>query len=75
MFVVEDQDQPQMIEFMQIYRDYQATCMMQGMEFVLDVVEEEKKGFHLCHQSENLSIAIKVINTILDTAFRIRKNL
>jgi hypothetical protein len=29
----------------------------------------------LCHQSENLSIAIKVINTILDTAFRIRKNL
>ncbi len=48
---------------------------MQGMEFVLDVVEEDKKGFHLCHQSEKLSIAIKVINTTLNMAFHIRKNL
>jgi hypothetical protein len=45
------------------------------IEFVLDVVEEKKNVFHLCHQSENLSIAIKVINTILDTTFHIRKNL
>jgi len=45
------------------------------MEFVLNVVEEGKKVFHLCHQSEKLSIAIKVINTIPDTAFHISKNL
>jgi hypothetical protein len=29
----------------------------------------------LCHQSEKLSIAIKVINTTLNMAFHIRKNL
>jgi len=45
------------------------------MEFVLDVVEEGKKVFHLCYQSRKVSIAIKDVNTIPDTAFRISKNL
>jgi BRCA1-associated RING domain protein 1 len=32
-------------------------------ESVLDIVEEEEKVFHLCHHSEKLAIAFRLINT------------
>ncbi|CAM6033611.1 unnamed protein product [Sphagnum compactum] len=79
MFVVEDEDHPQMNE---IHAKLQRlSCLMHDAgyvpctEFVLDDVEEEGKVFHLCHHSEKLAIAFGLINTAPGTPLRIRKNL
>jgi pentatricopeptide repeat protein len=79
MFVVEDQDHPQMIE---IHAELQRLSGLMHdagyvpcTEFVLDDVEEEEKLFHLCHHSEKLAIAFGLINTAPGTPLRIRKNL
>ncbi len=79
MFVVEDEDHPQMNE---IQAELQRlSCLMHDAgyvpctEFVLDDVEEEGKVFHLCYHSEKLAIAFGLINTAPGTPLRIRKNL
>jgi hypothetical protein len=71
MFVVEDQNQPQMIE---IYAELQRlsglmhdTRYMSCMEFFLDDVQEEDKVFHLCHHSKKLAIVFRLINSTLGT--------
>jgi pentatricopeptide repeat protein len=79
MFVVEDEDHPQMNE---IHAELQRlSCLMHDAgyvpctEFVLDDVEEEGKVFQLCYHSEKLAIAFGLINTAPGTPLRIRKNL
>jgi hypothetical protein len=60
-FIVEDQDNPQMIE---IHGELQRLSELMHdagyvpcMKFILHDVEEEEKVFHLCHHSEKLAIA------------------
>jgi pentatricopeptide repeat protein len=79
MFVVQDQDHPQMIE---IHAELQRLSGLMNdagyvpsTESVLDDVREEEKVFHLCHHSEKLAIAFGLINTAPGTPLRIRKNL
>jgi hypothetical protein len=79
MFVVDDQDQPQMIE---IHAELQRLSglmhdagYMPCTKFVLHDVEEEEKVFHLCHHSEKLAIAFGLINTAPGTPLQIRKKL
>jgi hypothetical protein len=79
MFLVDDQDHPQMIE---IYAELQRLSgllhdagYVPCTKFVLHDVEEEEKVFHLCHCSEKLAIAFGLINTAPGTPLRIRKNL
>ncbi len=68
-FIVDDQDNPQMIE---IHAELQRLLrLMYGvgytpcMKLVLHDVEEEEKFFHLYHHSEKLAIAFSLINTVL----------
>ncbi len=66
-FVVQDQDHPRMIK---IHAELQRLSgliydagYVPSTESVLDIVEEEEKVFHLCHHSEKLAIAFRLINT------------
>jgi hypothetical protein len=78
LFVVEDQNQPQMTE---IYAELQRlsglmhdTRYMSCTEFFLDDVLEDKV-FHLCHHSKKLAIVFRLINSTLGTPLYIRKKL
>jgi hypothetical protein len=66
-FVVDDQDHPQMIEIRAELQRLSGLMHDAGYvpctKFVLHDVEEEEKGFHLCHHSEKLAIAFGLINT------------
>ncbi|CAM6075065.1 unnamed protein product [Sphagnum tenellum] len=66
-FVVQDQDHPRMIEIHAKLQRLSGLIYDAGYvpstESVLDVVEEEEKVFHLCHHSEKLAIAFRLINT------------
>jgi hypothetical protein len=66
-FIVDDQDHPQMGEIpAELHRLSVLMCdsgYMPDMKFVLHDVDEEEKVFHLCHHSEKLAIALKLINT------------
>ncbi len=50
----------------------QGMCLVQNL-FWMNV--EEGKVFQLCHKSEKLAIAFRLINTAPGTPLRIRKNL
>jgi len=78
-FVVDDQHHPQMIE---IHAELnRLSGLMRDLGYVphtklvLHDVEEEEKGFQLCHHSEKLPIAFGLINTAPGSPLRIRKNL
>ncbi|KAH8932863.1 hypothetical protein BDL97_18G001500, partial [Sphagnum fallax] len=65
-----DQDHPQMTEF---YAELQKLSglmpdagYMPCTRFILHVVEEQQKLFHLCHYSEKLAIAFGLFNTAPD---------
>ncbi len=79
MFLVDDQDHPQMIEIHTELQRLSGLLHDAGYvpctKFVLHDVEEEEKVFHLCHHSEKLAIAFGLINTAPGTPLRIRKNL
>ncbi|KAH8948882.1 hypothetical protein BDL97_10G001000 [Sphagnum fallax] len=79
MFVVQDQDHPQMIEIHAELQRLSGLMHNAGYvpctELVLDDVEEEEKVSHLCHHNEKLAIAFGLINTAPGTPLRIRKNL
>jgi hypothetical protein len=66
MFVVDDQDHPQITEIhaelLRLSGLMHDAGYMPCTEFVLDDVEEEKV-FPLCHHSENLAIALGLLNT------------
>jgi hypothetical protein len=65
-FVVDDQGHPQIIEIhaelLRLSGLMHDAGYMPCTEFVLDDVEEEKV-FPLCHHSENLAIALGLLNT------------
>ncbi|CAN5953718.1 unnamed protein product [Sphagnum jensenii] len=79
MFVVQDQDHPQMIEIHAELQRLSGLMHNAGYvpctELVLDDVEEEEKVSHLCHHSEKLAIAFGLINRAPGTPLQIRKNL
>ncbi len=80
MFVVEDQDHPQMIEIhaelQRLLRLMHAWCWyMPCTKFILHDVEDEKNAFHLCHHREKLAIAFGLINTTPGSPLWLRKNL
>jgi hypothetical protein len=79
MFVVDNQDHPQMMEIcaelQRLSGLMQDAGYVPSTKFVLHDVEEEAKEFHLCQHSEKLAIAFGLINTAPGTPLRIRKNL
>jgi pentatricopeptide repeat protein len=66
-FVVDDQDHPQMVEICAILKRLSGLMHDAGYvphtTIVLHDVEEEEKVSHLCHHSENLAIAFRLLNT------------
>jgi hypothetical protein len=78
-FVVSDQEHPQITEIHAELKRLSGLMHDAGYvpdtKFVLHVMEEEEKMFHLCHRSEKLAIAFGLINTAPGTPLRIIKNL
>jgi hypothetical protein len=78
MFVVGDQDHPQIMEIhaelQRLSRLIHDAGYVPCTKFVLHDVEEEQV-LHLCHHSQKLTIAFGLINTVPGTPLRIRKNL
>jgi len=66
-FVVDDQDHPQMVEICAELKRLSGLMHDAGYvphtTIVLHDVEEEEKASHLCHHSENLAIAFRLLNT------------
>jgi hypothetical protein len=66
-FIVDDQDHPQMIEICAKLKRLSGLMLDAGyreyIKLVLYDVEEEENVFHLCHHSEKLAIAFRLINT------------
>jgi len=66
-FVVDDQDHPQMVEICAELKRLSGLMHDAGYvphsTIVLHDVEEEEKVSHLCHHSENLTIAFRLFNT------------
>jgi hypothetical protein len=79
VFVVDDQEHPQMLEIHTGLKRLSVQMHDAGYvpdtKFVLHDVEEEEKLFHLFHHSEKLAIAFGLINTPPGTPLCITKNL
>jgi hypothetical protein len=78
-FLVDDQDHPQMVEVCAELKRLSGLMhdawYVPHTTIVLHDVEEEEKVFHLCHHSENLALAFRLLNTAPGTPLQIRKNL
>ncbi len=79
IFVIDDQEHPQVIEIRANLKDCLDTTTELGMchipKFVQHDVEEEEKGFHLCYHSEKLAIAFGLISMPPGTPLCLLKNL
>ncbi len=78
--MVDDQDHPQMTEIRaKLKRLSGLMCDMGYVPYTKLVLhhmeEEEEKVFHLCHHSEKLATAFRLINTAPSTPLQIIKNL
>jgi hypothetical protein len=79
MFVVDDQDHPQIseihAELKRLSRHMDDAGYVPNTKFVLHDVEEEEKRFQLCHHNQELAIAYGLISTLLGTPLCIFKNI
>jgi hypothetical protein len=78
-FVIDDQDHPKMleihVELQRLSRHMHDAGYKPCKKFIMHDVDEEEKVFHLCHHSEKLAIAFRLINSAPSTTLQIRKNL
>jgi hypothetical protein len=79
IFVVDDQDHPQMIEIYaelkRLFSPDESCWVCARYKIALHDVEDEEKVFHLHHRSEKLTIAFGLICTAPGTTPHLLKNL